>query len=227
MNELIFRSLDEHKRALAAREYSSEELTRAYLERIEEKEPSINSFVSLCHESAIDAAKESDERRRNGTPLSSLDGIPYAAKDNIAVSGLPLRCGSRILEGYISPFDATVISRLSASGCILLGKTNLDEFAMGTDTETSASGRTKNPLDENRVTGGSSGGSAAAVAAYEAPFTLGSDTGGSVRQPAAFCGIVGLRPTYSALSRYGLVGFSPSLDTIGILSRSASECADY
>ena len=226
MNELIFRSLDEHKRALAAREYSSEELTRAYLERIEEKEPSINSFVSLCQDRAIDAAKESDERRRNGAPLSALDGIPYAAKDNIAVSGLPLRCGSRILEGYVSPFDATVISRLKSSGCILLGKTNLDEFAMGTDTETSASGRTKNPLDENRVTGGSSGGSAAAVAAYEAPFTLGSDTGGSVRQPAAFCGIVGLRPTYSALSRYGLVGFSPSLDTIGILSRSASECAD-
>ena len=145
MNELIFRSLDEHKRSLAAREYSSEELTRAYLERIEEKEPSINSFVSLCQDRAIDAAKESDERRRNGAPLSALDGIPYAAKDNIAVSGLPLRCGSRILEGYISPFDATVISRLSANGCILLGKTNLDEFAMGTDTETSASGRTKNP----------------------------------------------------------------------------------
>ena len=159
MNELIFRSLDEHKRALAAREYSSEELTRAYLERIEEKEPSINSFVSLCQDRAIDAAKESDERRRNGAPLSALDGIPYAANDNIAVSGLPLRCGSRILEGYVSPFDATVISRLKSSGCVLLGKTNLDEFAMGTDTETSASGRTKNPLDENRVTGGSSGGS--------------------------------------------------------------------
>ncbi len=152
MNDLIFRSLDEHKRSLEAFEYSSEELTRAYLERIDEKEPSINAYVSVCHDRAIAAAKASDERRRKGEALSALDGIPYAAKDNIAVAGLPLRCGSHILDGYISPFDATVISRLGESGCVLLGKTNLDEFAMGTDTETSANGRTKNPLDENRVT---------------------------------------------------------------------------
>ena len=225
MNELIFHSLDEHKRALEAKEYSAEELTQAYIERIREKEPIINAYIGLCEENALKAARESDERRRCGSALSSLDGIPYAAKDNIAVSGMALSCGSRILSGYISPFDATVVSRLKASGCVLLGKANLDEFAMGTDTETSAHGRTKNPLDEKRVTGGSSGGSAAAVAAGEAAFALGSDTGGSVRQPAAFCGIVGLRPTYSALSRYGLVGFSPSLDTVGLLTRSVTDCA--
>lgn len=226
MQELVYRSLSEHQHSLNLREYSALELTRAFFERIVEFEHKINAYVSVCPEQALKEAAESDERRRRGELRSSLDGIPYAAKDNIAVKGMPLCCGSRILQGYISPFDATVIKTLRERGCILLGKTNLDEFAMGTDTETSAHGRTRNPINIHRVTGGSSGGSAAAVAAREAVFALGSDTGGSVRQPAAFCGIFGLRPTYSAISRYGLVGFAPSIDTVGILTHTARDCAE-
>ena len=226
MKDIVFRSLSEHKHSLKAREYSSAELTRVFLERIVQCDHTINAYVSVCPEEAMKEAEASDVRRRNNEELSALDGIPYAVKDNIAVKGMPLSCGSKILNGYISPFDATAVRQLRESGCVLLGKTNLDEFAMGTDTETSAYGRTKNPIDKNRVTGGSSGGSAAAVAAREAVFALGSDTGGSVRQPAAFCGISGLRPTYSAISRYGLVGFSPSLDTVGLLAHTACDCAE-
>ncbi|MBP3370619.1 MAG: Asp-tRNA(Asn)/Glu-tRNA(Gln) amidotransferase subunit GatA [Clostridia bacterium] len=224
MKNITLRTLTEHINALKAGEYSSRELTLAYLENIDAAKE-LNAYITVCAERALASADESDKRIREGKQLSALDGIPYAAKDNISVRGLPLTCGSKMLEGYVSPYDATVIATLSERGAILLGKTNLDEFAMGTGTESSYFGRTKNPLDPGKVPGGSSGGSAAAVAAHLAAFTLGSDTGGSVRQPAAFCGVVGLRPTYSALSRYGLVGFAPSLDTVGILTSTVNDSA--
>ena len=224
--DILNRTLLEHAKALETREYSSRELTEAYLGQIEEKNGDINAFVTVCAERAITEAECSDARRRAGQTRSLLDGIPYAAKDNISVSGLRLSCGSEMLKDYAAVYDATVIARLSECGAVLLGKTNMDEFAMGTGTESSCFGRTKNPLSLDRVSGGSSGGSAAAVAAQMAVFALGSDTGGSVRQPAAFCGIVGMRPTYSALSRYGLVGFAPSLDTVGILTRDVADCRE-
>ena len=225
MSDILKRSISEHADALERKEYSSVELTGAFLERIERENSEINAYVTVAHESALNCARESDERRARGEARGALDGIPYAAKDNIAVRGLRLSCASGMLENYISPYDASVISALRDAGAVLLGKTNLDEFAMGTGTESSHFGRVKNPLDTSRVSGGSSGGSAAAVAADLCSFALGSDTGGSVRQPAAFCGIIGLRPTYSALSRMGLVGFAPSLDTIGIMSRTVGDCA--
>lgn len=225
MSDILKRSIAEHADALARKEYSSVELTDAFLEKIECENGEINAYITVAHESALESARESDERRARGEERGILDGIPYAAKDNIAVRGLRLSCASRMLENYISPYDASVVSTLRDAGAVLLGKTNLDEFAMGTGTESSYFGRAKNPLDTDRVSGGSSGGSAAAVAADLCSFALGSDTGGSVRQPAAFCGIIGLRPTYSALSRMGLVGFAPSLDTIGIMSRNVGDCA--
>ncbi|MBE6593035.1 MAG: Asp-tRNA(Asn)/Glu-tRNA(Gln) amidotransferase subunit GatA [Ruminococcaceae bacterium] len=222
--DILNRTLLEHAKALETREYSSRELTEAYLGQIEEKNKDINAFVTVCAERAIAEAECSDARRRAGQARSLLDGIPCAAKDNISVAGLRLTCGSKMLKDHSAVYDATVIARLSECGAVLLGKTNMDEFAMGTGTESSCFGRTKNPLSYDRVAGGSSGGSAAAVAAQMAAFALGSDTGGSVRQPAAFCGVVGMRPTYSALSRYGLVGFAPSLDTVGILTRDVADC---
>ena len=225
MSDILKRSISEHADALARKEYSSVELTGAFLERIERENSELNAYITVARESALASARESDDRRARGETRGALDGIPYAAKDNIAVRGLRLSCASRMLENYVSPYDASVISSLREAGAVLLGKTNLDEFAMGTGTESSHFGRVKNPLDTSRVSGGSSGGSAAAVAADLCSFALGSDTGGSVRQPAAFCGIIGLRPTYSALSRMGLVGFAPSLDTIGIMSRTVGDCA--
>lgn len=221
MKELLSRNVTGHAAALEAGEYSSVELTRAFLDNID---PDINAYISVAADSALKQAADSDARRRAGEIRGALDGIPYAAKDNIAVRGVRLTCGSRMLENYISPYDATVIERLASDGAVLLGKTNLDEFAMGTGNESSYFGRVKNPLDRTRVPGGSSGGSAAAVSAGETCFALGSDTGGSVRQPAAFCGLVALRPTYSLLSRYGLVAFAPSLDTVGIIARSTEDC---
>ena len=221
MKEVLKRSITQHAAALEAGEYSSLELTRAFLENID---PDINAYITVSSELALKQAAESDERRKEGRALGLLDGIPYAAKDNIAVRGLRLTCGSKMLENYVSPYDATVIERLTSKGAVLLGKANLDEFAMGTGNESSYFGGVKNPIDRTRVPGGSSGGSAAAVPAGEACFSLGSDTGGSVRQPAAFCGLVALRPTYSLLSRYGLVAFAPSLDTIGIITRNTNDC---
>lgn len=225
MSDMLQRSIAEHASALERREYSSVELTRAFLARIDERNGEIGAYLHVDRDGALAAARASDERRAQGTCRGILDGIPYAAKDNIAAKGLPMTCGSKILEGYISPYDATVIARLREAGAVLLGKNNMDEFAMGSSGEYSAYGVTKNPHDLARVAGGSSGGSAAAVADGMAVFAIGSDTGGSVRQPAAFCGLYGLKPTYGVLSRYGLASMASSLDCVGLLTRTAEDGA--
>lgn len=224
MNELLDRTLLQHARALEEGEYSSRELTAAFLERIKEKDATTGAFLSVDREGAMKAAEASDGRRKRGEARGLLDGIPYSLKDNICAKGLPLTCGSRILEDYLSPYDATVTVRLRQAGAVLLGKNNMDEFAMGSATEYSALGVTVNPHDPERVPGGSSGGSAAAVAAGESVFSLGTDTGGSVRQPAAFCGVYGLKPTYGVLSRYGVASMATSLDCVGLLAKSAMDC---
>lgn len=211
--------------ALRRGDCSSEELTRSCLARIEETDGCVHAFLTVCAEEALLAARESDCRRKRGEALSPLDGIPYAAKDSFCTKGIRTTAASHILENYIPPYDATVISLLRDAGCVLLGKTDLDEFAMGSDGSHSALGATRNPMDPMRVAGGSSGGSAAAVASGEAPFALGSDTGGSVRQPAAFCGITGLKPTYGAISRYGMVAFASSLDCVGLLTQTPADAA--
>lgn len=223
MTEWLSRTIVEHREALDAGEYSSVELTRAFLKRIEEKEGTVGAFLTVDAEGALLAAAESDKRRAKGEGRGLLEGIPYAIKDNFCTKGIRTTCASRMLEDFVPPYDATVVERLREAGCVLLGKLNLDEFAMGSTNETSALGVTRNPHDPRYVAGGSSGGSAAAVAANEAVFTIGSDTGGSVRQPAAFCGVLGLKPTYCAISRYGLIPMASSLDCVGILTRSAAD----
>lgn len=225
MSDLIYRTLADHADALSKKEYSSEELTRVYLSRIEEQDGAIGAFLSLNSEGAILAAKEIDALRRQGAALSPLAGIPVALKDNLCTKDLPTTCGSRILEGYRPPYDATAVTLLKQAGAVVLGKTNMDEFGMGSTTEHSAFQITKNPLNPALVPGGSSGGSAAAVASHEAPFALGTDTGGSVRQPAAFCGLCGMRPTYGAVSRYGLVAYASSFDQIGTLTHTVTDNA--
>ena len=201
---------------------SCESTTRGYLEAIGEREE-LNAFRSLFPEESLERAREIDARRSAAGPLA---GVVLATKDNICRKGKPTGCCSRILEGYISPYDATVVARLEAADAVLIGTTNMDEFAMGSSTENSAYGTTLHPLDARRVPGGSSGGSAAAVAAGLVTAALGSDTGGSIRQPASFCGVVGLKPTYGRVSRYGLVAFASSLDQIGPLARSVRDAAE-
>lgn len=222
MKNVLSRSLFEHFEALNKKEYSSVELTRAFLKNIDD---GIGAYITVCEEKALLDAKHADEFRAKSTDISLLCGIPFAAKDNLCTKGIRTTAASRMLENYIPPYDATVISRLYSHGAVLLGKANLDEFGMGSSTETSALKITRNPLDTSRVCGGSSGGSAAAVAANEAVFSLGSDTGGSVRQPASFCGLVGLCPTYSRVSRYGLIAFASSLDRVGIITRTVRDNA--
>lgn len=216
------RSMVEAVRSGAA---SAEEITRSYLGRIEKENSRLNAFISVDAEGAVSAAREVDQRRKKGESGGRLLGVPMAIKDNILVDGLPATAAANILRPYTARYAATVIRRLQNEGAVILGKTNLDEFAMGTSTEYSALGPTKNPLDESRVPGGSSGGSAAAVAAGLAHAALGSDTGGSIRQPAAFTGIVGFKPTYGRVSRHGLIAMASSLDQIGPFARSVEDAA--
>ncbi len=216
--------------ALRRGEFSSRELVEACLERIERLDPVLQAFLALAPESARVAAAAADRalsawRRNPQDPIPPLAGVPLAIKDVLCVAGLPCTCGSRILEGFTPPYTATAVDRLVQAGAIVLGKTNTDEFAMGSSTENSAYFPTRNPWDLTRVPGGSSGGSAAAVAARLAPGAVGTDTGGSVRQPASFCGVTGLKPTYGRVSRYGLVAYGSSLDVVGAIGRSAADAA--
>ena len=224
MENRLMCTLTEHRRALDRGDYSAVELTRAYLHAIERRNGELGAFLQVDAEGALQSAAESDRRITSGTGRGMLEGIPYSLKDNISAKGLKMTAASRILEGYVAPYDATVTERLRNAGAVLLGKNNMDEFAMGSTGELSAYGAVRNPLDASRVTGGSSSGSAAAVSAGLSVFSLGTDTGGSVRQPAAFCGVVGLKPTYGLLSRYGVAAMASSLDCVGILSRSAEDC---
>ncbi len=211
--------------AVGAGEIGALEMVERALARAREVEGTIHAFLEIDEEGARRQAAEVDRRRAAGAPAGPLAGVPFAIKDNLALAGRPLTCGSRILEGYVSPFTATAVERLIGAGAIAIGRTNLDEFAMGSSCENSAFGPTRNPWNTTTVPGGSSGGSAAAVAAGVVPFALGSDTGGSVRQPAALCGVVGLKPTWGRVSRWGLVAFASSLDQIGPLARSTRDAA--
>ncbi|MFA6271806.1 MAG: Asp-tRNA(Asn)/Glu-tRNA(Gln) amidotransferase subunit GatA [Patescibacteria group bacterium] len=218
-------TLKEASQKLKDRKISSVELTQEYLNNIEKTEPKISAFLEISKDIAIDSAKEADKKIKEGGYGSPLLGIPAALKDNMLALGTHATAGSKILENYRSMYDSTVATKLNNSGMVLLGKTNLDEFAMGSSTENSAFQKTKNPWNLKKVPGGSSGGSAAAVAAKECVYALGSDTGGSTRQPAAFCGVVGLKPTYGRVSRYGLIALASSLDQIGPITRTVEDSA--
>jgi len=217
-------SLAELAAGLRRRDFSSVELTGHYLARIDREGAALNAFITVCADAALAAAAEADERLAAGE-AGPLTGIPYAHKDIFCTEGTATTCGSRMLSGFVAPYDATVTRRLREAGMVMLGKTNMDEFAMGSSNENSYYGPVRNPWDPERVPGGSSGGSAAAVAAGLAPVATGTDTGGSIRQPAAFCGITGLKPTYGLVSRYGMIAFASSLDQGGPLARTAEDAA--
>jgi aspartyl-tRNA(Asn)/glutamyl-tRNA(Gln) amidotransferase subunit A len=210
---------------LDAGEFSAEEVARAYLERISQVDDRVGAFLAVDPDLTLSAARQSDHRRRQGTPRGPLDGIPVAVKDVLCTAGRHTTCASKMLEHFQPPYESTVTARLQSAGAIVLGKTNMDEFAMGGSTENSALGTTRNPWNLDLVPGGSSGGSAACLAAAMAPLSIGSDTGGSIRQPAAYCGVVGLKPTYGRVSRYGLVAFASSLDQVGPMARTAEDAA--
>lgn len=218
-------SLKDLTQALSRKEVSALEAAESYLAVIAEKEPQVGAYLTVTGDAALAAAKEIDEKRAKGEPLPLLAGVPCGIKDNICTKGVPTTCASRMLEHFVPPYDATVMESLHAQGAVMLGKLNMDEFAMGSSTENSYFKPTRNPRNLDCVPGGSSGGSAAAVAASEAAFTLGSDTGGSIRQPAAFCGVVGMKPTYGLVSRYGLIAFASSLDQIGPLTKNVYDNA--
>lgn len=225
MSDLTERTICEHAEALRKKEYSSAELTQAYLDQIEAKDETIGAYITVTAERALESAKAFDEGGCAVRGLSPLAGIPCGIKDNMCTKGIKTTCASKMLGDYIPPYSAHVVKKLEQSGAIILGKLNMDEFAMGSTTENSAFKLCRNPMDTDRVPGGSSGGSAAAVAAREAAYTLGSDTGGSIRQPASFCGVVGMKPTYGSVSRYGLVAFASSLDQIGPITSTVLDNA--
>ncbi len=224
MKDLHSKSILELHDLLKKRELSSKELTLSLLDNAKSLNSEINSFITFTDDLAIKQAENADKKIANGD-ISELTGVPLGIKDLISTAGVKTTCGSKILSNYIPSYNATVYNKLLDKGAILLGKTNMDEFAMGSSNETSYFGVVKNPVDTSRVPGGSSGGSAAAVAAKQCPATLGSDTGGSIRQPAAFCGVVGIKPTYGRVSRYGLIAFASSLDQIGPIASNVKDCA--
>jgi len=224
-NELITASAAELAARLAAKDVSSEEVTRAHLERTEAVDGAVHSYLHVDADGALATAREIDARRAAGEQLPTLAGVPIAVKDVMTTKGLPTTCGSRILQGWIPPYDSTVVTRIKASGMPILGKTNLDEFAMGSSTEHSAYGPSHNPWDLERIPGGSGGGSSSVIASFQAPLATGTDTGGSIRQPAAVTGTVGTKPTYGGVSRYGLVALASSLDQAGPCARTVLDTA--
>jgi aspartyl-tRNA(Asn)/glutamyl-tRNA(Gln) amidotransferase subunit A len=221
---LCNKSLAELAAGLRERQFSSAELTQLYLDRIDARAAELNAFVTIAHESALADARAADRALAAGR-AGALTGVPFAHKDIFCTAGLRTTCGSRMLDQFVAPYDATVVAKLKDAGTVLLGKTNMDEFAMGSSSETSYYGPVKNPWDRALVPGGSSGGSAAAVAARLCPAATGTDTGGSIRQPAALCGVTGLKPTYGRVSRYGMIAFASSLDQAGVIATSAQDAA--
>ena len=224
MSDLHLLSVSDQMAALASGQLSSVELTRHYLDRIARLDPQVNSFITVTAEQALAQAQAADQARQNGT-AGPLTGLPVAHKDIFCTQGVRTSCGSKMLDTFVAPYDATVIARCNAAGLVMLGKTNMDEFAMGSTSESSFYGPTRNPWALDRVPGGSSGGAAAAIAADLAPLATGSDTGGSIRQPAAFCGLTGIKPTYGRVSRFGMIAYASSLDQGGPMARSAADCA--
>ncbi len=218
-------TIDDIKKGYRDKKFTVKEIVQSYIDRIKNQDDKINAFITLCEDEAFNEAEKLDEKLRNGESLGVLGGIPVAIKDNICTKGVKTSCASKMLEDFIPPYDATVVEKLKDAGAIIIGKTNMDEFSMGSSTENSSFKITKNPWNLDKVPGGSSGGSAAAIAAGFAPLTIGSDTGGSIRQPASFCGIVGLKPTYGMVSRFGLIAFASSLDQIGPFAKTVRDCA--